>query len=100
MSESADAPALVEGATPPAPQGSAPKRTPAGHRGAATRRNFLLASIFLAPALVLIGAQLIYPVVFTVVSSLFDQTGNVFHGSDNYMTTFATDSTITAPRNH
>src|SRR5690625_852784 len=73
MSESADAPALVEGATPPAPQGSAPKRTPAGHRGAAKRRNFLLALIFLAPALVLIGALLVYPVVFTVVRSLFDQ---------------------------
>src|SRR5690625_6136302 len=80
MSESADAPALVEGATPPAPQGSAPKRTPAGHRGAAKRRNFLLALTFLAPALVLIGALLVYPVVFTVVRSLFDQTGNEFIG--------------------
>src|SRR5690625_5637104 len=96
MSESADAPALVEGATPPAPQGSAPKRTPAGHRGAAKRRNFLLALIFLAPALVLIGALLVYPVVFTVVRSLFDQTGNEFIGWENYLTMFSKDSTFTA----
>lgn len=100
MSESADAPALAEVATPPAPQGSAPKRTPAGHRGAAKRRNFLLALIFLAPALVLIGALLVYPVVFTVVRSLFDQTGNEFIGWENYLTMFSKDSTFTAIRNN
>src|SRR5690625_5146755 len=100
MSESADAPALVEGATPPAPQSSAPKRTPAGHRGAAKRRNFLLALIFLAPALVLIGALLVYPVVFTVVRSLFDQTGNEFIGWEYYLTLFYKDSTFTAIRSN
>src|SRR5690625_1444154 len=100
MSESADAPALAEVATPPAPQGDASKRPPAGHRHSAKRRKFLLALVFLAPALVLIGALLVYPVVFTVVRSLFDQTGKEFIGWENYLTMFSKDSTFTAIRNN
>src|SRR5690625_808349 len=100
MSESADAPALAEVATPPAPQGDASKRPTAEHRHSAKRRSFLLAVVFLAPALVLIGALLVYPVVFTVVRSLFDQTGKEFIGWENYLTMFSKDSTFTAIRNN
>src|SRR5690625_2226560 len=100
MSESADAPALAEVATPVTPRGSAPKHSPAGHRSSAKRHNFLLALIFLAPALLLIGALLVYPVVFTVIRSLFDQTGKEFIGWENYLTMFSKDSTFTAIRNN
>jgi len=100
MSDSANAPALAEVATPPNPRGSASKRPPAGGHGSAKRRNFFLALIFLAPALLLIGALLVYPVVFTVIRSLFDQTGKEFIGWENYLTMFSKDSTFMAIRNN
>src|SRR5690625_2629518 len=100
MSDSADAPALAEVATPVNPRGSAFKRPPAGGHGSAKRRNFFLALIFLAPALLLIGALLVYPVVFTVIRSLFDQTGKEFIGWENYLTMFSKDSTFMAIRNN
>ncbi len=100
MSDSADAPALAEVATPVNPRGSASKRPPAGGHGSAKRRNFFLALIFLAPALLLIGALLVYPVVFTVIRSLFDQTGKEFIGWENYLTMFSKDSTFMAIRNN
>lgn len=87
-------------ATQPAPQESAPKRQPAGHGSSGKRRNLLLALIFLAPALLLIGALLVYPVVFTVIRSLFDQTGKEFIGWENYLTMFSKDSTFTAIKNN
>src|SRR5690625_4660714 len=100
MSDSANAPALAEVATPPNPRGSASKRPPAGGHGSAKRRNFFLALIFLAPALLLIAALLVYPVVFTVIRSLFDQTGKEFIGWENYLTKFSKDSTFMAILNN
>ena len=52
------------------------------------RANLALAAAFLAPALVFLGAFVVYPAVATGVRSLFDQTGDRFVGLDNYQTMF------------
>ncbi|PRX92331.1 ABC transporter permease subunit [Allonocardiopsis opalescens] len=43
-----------------------------------------LAYLFLLPALLLLGALVIYPILYSVWRSLFDRTGDVFVGVDNY----------------
>lgn len=48
----------------------------------------LLAAAFLAPALVMLGAFVVYPAIATGVRSLFDQAGDEFVGLDNYRTMF------------
>src|SRR5690625_5939690 len=99
MAESDTGPALTEAAPPITPRGGAPGPARAG-RHSAKRRNLVLALFFLLPALVFIGALLVYPVVFTVVRSLFDQTGKEFVGWENYLTMFSKDSTFMAIRNN
>lgn len=64
------------------------------------RRMFLIALGFLAPALVLLGALVLYPIVFTVVRSFFSSAGDTFVGWDNYVTMFTNESTFTAIRNN
>ncbi|GAB3617203.1 sugar ABC transporter permease [Okibacterium endophyticum] len=56
--------------------------------------------MFLAPALVLLGALVVYPIVYTVIRSFFDPGGDEFVGWDNYVTMFTNDSTFTAIRNN
>ena len=74
------------------------KRRPLG--GSSRRRMFLIALGFLAPALVLLGALVLYPIVYTVVRSFFSAGGGEFVGWDNYVTMFTNDSTFTAIRNN
>ena len=47
-------------------------------------------AIFLAPAFILLGVWMVYPVVYTVIRSFFGQTGFLGHwvGIDNYKTLF------------
>ena len=52
------------------------------------RANLVLAAAFLGPALLFLGAFVVYPAVATAVRSLFDQTGDRFVGLDNYETMF------------
>ncbi|RNE62172.1 ABC transporter permease subunit [Cryobacterium tepidiphilum] len=68
--------------------------------GASRRRTFFIALGFLAPALVLLGALLLYPIVYTVIRSFFSADGGQFTGFDNYVTMFTNDSTFTAIRNN
>ena len=59
-----------------------------------------IAAAFLLPALVLLGALVVYPIGFSVYRSFFDQSGHSFAGLDNYKTLF-TDHTIrTAVKNN
>ena len=51
-------------------------------------KQFLLAALFLAPALVFLGAVVVYPAVATGVRSFFDRSGAEFVGLDNYETMF------------
>lgn len=79
------------------PRGSAKQRPPGQSR---RRRNIGVALIFLAPALILLGALLVYPMVYTVIRSMFGASGTEFVGWDNYLTMFTNDSTFTAIRNN
>lgn len=64
------------------------------------RRQWLTALIFLAPALVLLGALVVYPIIYTFIRSFYDDTGDAFVGWNNYVTMFTNDSTFTAIRNN
>src|SRR5438094_3441142 len=55
-------------------------------------RRYAVAGAFLAPAFVLLGAWIVYPAIYTIVRSFFDQSGN-FAGIDNYKALFSPFST-------
>jgi alpha-glucoside transport system permease protein len=61
---------------------------------------FLIAIGFLAPALVLLGALVVYPIIFTVIRSFYSANGEEFVGFENYLLMFTNDSTFTAIRNN
>ncbi|MFJ8312425.1 MULTISPECIES: carbohydrate ABC transporter permease [unclassified Streptomyces] len=77
-------------ATPPAPR----------NVKSVTGTRKWIAAAFLLPALVLLGALVVYPIGFSIYRSFFDQSGHSFAGLDNYKTLF-TDHTIrTAVKNN
>ena len=47
-------------------------------------RRSLLLTLFLGPALLLLGAIVLYPIGFTLVRSLYDRSGEAFVGFANY----------------
>jgi alpha-glucoside transport system permease protein len=63
------------------------------------RRTGWVALAFMLPALVLLGALVLYPIFFTAYRSLFDKSGDTFVGIDNYQTMFASKTTLTAIKN-
>ena len=63
-------------------------------------KELALALLFLVPAMLLLVVWLVYPVVFTVVRSLFDAAGGSFIGLENYGEMFTNDSTLTAIKNN
>jgi alpha-glucoside transport system permease protein len=63
------------------------------------RGNLLRAFLFLLPALLLLGALVVYPIVYSVVRSLYDRTGSDFVGVENYQRAFESASTLRALRN-
>ena len=67
--------------------------------GARRRRSSLIALLFLLPALVLLGALVVYPIFFSVVRSLYSDTGGTYVGTQNYRTMFASEATRTAIKN-
>ncbi len=87
---------LVDATTDPR-RGSEPTvRSPGKGR---LRKSLLIAS-FLAPALVLLGALVVYPIIYTIVRSFYSPTGDDFVGWDNYVTMFTNPTTFTAIRNN
>jgi alpha-glucoside transport system permease protein len=70
------------------------------HPVAAGRRRFFIALAFLAPALVLLGVLVAYPVIYSVWRSLYDATGTNFLGLGNYATMFTDPATFTSIRNN
>ncbi|MFF8785272.1 carbohydrate ABC transporter permease [Streptomyces sp. NPDC015125] len=58
------------------------------------------AAVFLLPALLLLGALVVYPIVFSVYRSLFDASGKGFVGLGNYGAMFSDDGIRTALRNN
>jgi alpha-glucoside transport system permease protein len=63
------------------------------------RRTFLIAALFLLPALVLLGALVVYPIFFSIVRSLFDESGEAYVGTGNYRELFSSKATLTAIKN-
>jgi alpha-glucoside transport system permease protein len=59
-----------------------------------------LALLFLLPALIVLGALVVYPIFYTVVRSLFDRPGSSFVGLSNYRDMFELEATRTAIRNN
>ncbi|MEV5974047.1 ABC transporter permease subunit [Streptomyces sp. NPDC051921] len=71
----------------------------ANPRRRALRRRRLLGMVFVLPALLLLGALVVYPVVFSVGRSLFDASGDRFVGAANYTEMFRDPATLKAVRN-
>ncbi|RPK32965.1 ABC transporter permease subunit [Streptomyces sp. ADI93-02] len=78
------------------PQAAATAPNP---RQQAQRRNRRIAVLFTLPALLLLGALVVYPVIFSVGRSLFDASGEQFVGAANYVEIFRDPATLTAVRN-
>ena len=74
-------------------------RAPRIRWGRATLQ-FLKISAFLGPALIILGALLVYPIIFTGVRSTFDAAGDTFVGLANYEQIFTNPRTLIAVRNN
>ena len=72
---------------------------PAGKQKSVTGTQAWVAGLFLLPALVLLGALVVYPIGYTAWRSLFDADGSGFVGLENYGDVFTNDATLTAVRN-
>ncbi|MEW2416527.1 ABC transporter permease subunit [Streptomyces sp. NPDC046866] len=74
-------------------------RAAADPRRRALRRKRRLAVVFVLPALLLLGALVVYPVLFSVGRSLFDAGGDRFVGAGNYAAIVRDPATLKAIRN-
>ncbi|MFF9848268.1 carbohydrate ABC transporter permease [Streptomyces litmocidini] len=63
-------------------------------------RSRAVAAGFLLPALLLLGALVVYPIGYSVRRSFFDRSGASFVGLDNYLALVTDDSLRTAVRNN
>ncbi|WP_328944415.1 sugar ABC transporter permease [Streptomyces sp. NBC_00250] len=68
------------------------------HRAGSRSRT--VAAGFLLPALLLLGALVVYPIGYSVQRSFFDRSGTSFVGLDNYLALVTDDSLRTAVRNN
>ncbi|UXY20118.1 sugar ABC transporter permease [Streptomyces cynarae] len=78
---------------PPAPAAPKSRKSVTG-----TRRT--VAALFLLPALVLLGALVVYPIGYSVIRSFLDRSGDSFAGFDNYKALFTDDGIRTALKNN
>ncbi|SDC00256.1 carbohydrate ABC transporter permease [Streptomyces prasinopilosus] len=69
-------------------------------RGSVTGTRRTVAALFLLPALLLLGALVVYPIGYSVVRSFYDQSGDGFTGLDNYRALFTDDGIRTALKNN
>ncbi|GAA3135615.1 ABC transporter permease subunit [Streptomyces rectiviolaceus] len=74
-------------------------RPPAAEVSRRRRRGRVIAVAFVLPALVLLGALVVYPVLFSAGRSFFDASGSTFVGGDNYTEMFRDPATLKAIRN-
>lgn len=86
--------AKEKGVSPPSPP-----VPPAQRARRLRRRGRVVALLFVFPALLLLGALVVYPVLFSIGRSLFDASGTRFVGADNYTEMFRDPVTLKAIRN-
>ncbi|MEU7294215.1 sugar ABC transporter permease [Streptomyces exfoliatus] len=79
---------------------TAPTREGSRNRSRNNGRSRTVAAGFLLPALLLLGALVVYPIGYSVQRSLFDRSGDSFVGLDNYLSLVTDDSLRTAVRNN
>ncbi|MGE6732584.1 carbohydrate ABC transporter permease [Streptomyces sp. NPDC059900] len=72
---------------------------PAPRRKSVTGTRKGMAVLFLLPALVLLGALVLYPIGYSVFRSFFDKSGD-FTAFGNYKTLFTDDTILTAVKNN
>ncbi|NGO14222.1 sugar ABC transporter permease [Streptomyces sp. HC44] len=86
--------------SPPSPAAPAAAGAPA-RRTKRTRSRVWIAAFFLLPALVLLGALVVYPIVWSAVRSLFGPDGFTdFVGLSNYTGVFTDHQTLVAIKNN
>lgn len=86
------------------------QRSPAGSRAGGGRRKLAVdptpgrsprqAVPFLLPALLVLSALVLYPLVYSLVRSFFDRSGSAFVGVSNYVNLFTDPRTLTAFKNN
>ncbi|MFC3996343.1 ABC transporter permease subunit [Nocardiopsis sediminis] len=86
----------LSGTPDPAGPGDAAAATGSGRLGPPS----WLALVFLLPALLFLGAYMLYPILFSIYRSLWDAAGLEFVGLQNYVDLFSTPSTFVALRNN
>ncbi|AKJ13893.1 ABC transporter permease [Streptomyces incarnatus] len=80
-------------------QQAGPRAAGAARGRRSRRRARLIALLFVFPALLLLGALVVYPVLFSVGRSFFDASGTRFVGGGNYAEMFRDPATLKAIRN-
>ena len=65
-----------------------------------TRGRAAIGALFLLPALVVLGALVVYPIIATVASSFRDASGSHYVGLANYREMFSNHRVLTAIRNN
>ncbi|WP_017539114.1 ABC transporter permease [Nocardiopsis halophila] len=99
---------MAETSQPPEAGGAAPGGPAAGEepgpqepgRAGALGPPGWLALAFLLPALLFLGAYMLYPIGFSVYRSLWDASGTTFVGLENYLRMFTNPPTFVALRNN
>lgn len=90
---------VTKGPGTPSPSPSpTPPAGASGRRGSLMRTRPWIAAGFLLPALLLLGALVAYPIVYSLYRSFFDSSGSGFVGLDNYSEVFSGDR-LTAVKN-
>ncbi|MER6334855.1 sugar ABC transporter permease [Streptomyces sp. NPDC001034] len=87
---------MASAAAAGAPPGPAAPRV----RKSVTGTRRAVAVLFLLPALVLLGALVVYPIGYSIVRSFGTDSGHGFAGFDNYKTVFTDDGILTALKNN
>ncbi|GGO57601.1 ABC transporter permease [Streptomyces daqingensis] len=79
---------------------AAPAGKPTPPRASVMRSRPWIAFTFLLPALVLLGALVVYPIVYSIFRSTLDASGTGFVGLGNYVEVFTDDDILTAFKNN
>ncbi|MEU6997377.1 ABC transporter permease subunit [Nonomuraea sp. NPDC046570] len=80
-------------------RGASPAPAPEA-KGARLGPSPLIAWFFVLPAMLLLGVWVVYPIVYSLIRSLFDASGGIFVGLQNFGTIFTDQATLVTLRNN